>query len=301
MEAPDDPQPDSPGPDRGSTGPERGSAEFDRGSTGQEPDSTGFEVSRRTVLKSSASLGVASSIAGCGDSGSDTSTTEPPPVEPMSDLIADGLEIVGAHFVDNQGTWIDLGGSVPSDQATASVNDAVSKSALRVRVRNTTSKTITVVQLTLEVFDEDLNFLGTQSAMISSLLANEVFEGHIPYLYRDKGAAYVLRADRSYRPEGAAQINRVRLEYHCINNEQVEGTVRHTGGLAVDRCRVLVRFYDADGRVLGTGTDTITGLGGNERAEYEVDANTVLERKVTAIDDYTVSIGDYDGQSLAVR
>lgn len=266
-----------------------------------EPDSTGFECTRRTVLKTGAALGTAASAAGCNETDDlgdpDATPTEPPPLDPMSNFTDDGLEIVDSALVEDDEVWIDLGGN---STATPSADAAFSQTSLQVRVRNTLDEVANVVTVTAEIFDEDLDFLGTQSAMISSLLSQEVFEGYIPYYYPN-AAAYVLRAERSSRPYGQADINRLNLEYHCMGNEQVSGTVRNATGVAVERCRVLVRFYDGDGDVLGTGTDTITGLEGNGTAEYEVDVNAVVERNATSIEDYTVTVGDYAGNTFAVR
>lgn len=273
-----------------------------------EPDSSGFAFTRRTVLRSSAALGMASSMAGCNLSDDDTTSTEPPPVDPMSGLIDDGLEILDTGFVDGDDVWLDLWDDDTTELPTPSVDDALSKTYFRVRVRNTLEESIGVVTLTLEVFDEDLDFLGIQSATITSLLSKEVFEGHVPYIHgdpsiyeEDVAAAYVLRADRSTRSVGQATIDGLEIEDHCLTNEQVRGTLSNTGDEPVGRCRVLARFYDEAGRVLGTGSDTVTDIDGNATAEYEVDADAVVEHDATRIDDYSVSVGDYAGETLAVR
>lgn len=154
--------------------------------------------------------------------------------------------------------------------------------------------------VTVEVFDGDLEFLGTQSAMVSSLFAGEVFEGYVPYLYRDAGA-YAIRAERSGRPPNTDELDAVSLSDDCLVDDQVRGTVTNDGSTDVTRIGVMAWFYDDRGRVLGTGSDTITGLGAGGRADFEVDSNAVVEDNATSVDSYSVTVGNYGGEQLAVR
>lgn len=253
----------------------------------RSPDASGFEFSRRTVLKAGGALALSSAFAGCNETDDPTPTE---PLDPQTDFVDDDLEIVSSSFVRSQGTWTDPSATLP---------DSVSRNALRVLVRNTTQTPIQMVSVSVECYDDDLEFLGIQSASISSLLSQEVFEGYLPYVYEET-AAYVLRAEGSTRAGGDEALSAVTVTDDCIANQRVEGRIDNSFA-AVDRLRVLVRFYDADGHVLGTGSDTITGLGASSFAEFSVDMNAAIEDGVETVDSYSVSVGDFDGETLAVR
>lgn len=264
-----------------------------------EPDSRGFEYSRRTVLKTGAAIGLASAGAGCeikinDGGGARTEASK----EEVSDLVDDGLRIVDSGLVESDPLFSDLHGS--GGPTKLDPGDTVHRNYLRVAVENTLDDPISVVMVTAEVFDGDLKFLGTQSAMISSLFSGEVFEGYIPYLYQDAGA-YVIRAERSSRPPNTAELADVQLSDDCLDDEQVRGTVTNNGSSTVNRLGVMARFYDGEGNVLGTGSDTITGLAANGQADFEVDVTAIIEQDVTTVESYSVTVGNYGGEQLAVR
>lgn len=291
---------------------------MERPPRGVEADSTGFAYTRRTILKTGGALGVASLLAGCGDQLDGPAPTDEPPTDvttpadsgtqqvESSDLVADGLEVVSSGITKNNG----LPGSDVVGQ------NAASRSYVRVLVRNTLDYPISAVRLFVETFDEEGRYLDVQSATISSLFPQEVFEGYVPYpfgvqdvfedIVRDSDSyplagAYVIYADRSRRADGGVTVADVELVDHCLDDEGVRGTVRNAGDSSIRRFRVDVRFYDSDGEAIGTGVDTVAELPGGTRTQFEIDLDATFEEAATDVTDYSITVGDYLGDVQTVR
>lgn len=65
------------------------------------------------------------------------------------------------------------------------------------------------------------------------------------------------------------------------------------GVLAADRA--------VDGRAIGTGTDTVTGLDPGSRTRFEVGTTATYETDAATIEDCAFDVGDCGGSTLAVR
>lgn len=250
-----------------------------------DEESVGFAYTRRQVLETAGSLGVAASLAGCNES--DSSTDSPTPTfeptetvaEPIDDIVDDDLSIIDHELVAGEGGY---------------------NTYLRVAVENVSSDPLTTVGITGEFFDADVEFLEVQTAIITSLRPGEVFEGYVSY-WSDDVAAYVIRAGHSSRDGGQQQLQDVSVTDHCLDGDRVRGTIRNDNPGVVSRLSVDVTFYDEDGRALGTDTDTVVDVPANSQVPFAVESDTVYEHGTTAIDDYDVSVGDYGGGVLAVR
>jgi hypothetical protein len=254
---------------------------MDRSNRGPDPRSTGFSFSRRTILKSGVALGATASLAGCPETDGEETTETAEPNTSIDEFVADGLRIVETDIVSNEdglGTF------------------------LRVVVENQLEHTISVVGLTAQFFDtgtDSVEFSDIHQASISGLAPGEAFEGYIK-TFTAEPAAYVVHADRTRRRGDAASIDDVSVT-HCREHRSVTGSVTNDGTEAVSRLRARATFYDEEGVVVGTGADTITRLGPGESAPFSVDFDRVVENDSVSVDEYTVSVGDYNDALLAVR
>lgn len=280
-----------------------------------EAKSSGFEYTRRTILKTGGVTGLASLIAGCGnDPGQSTNQTtqSPNPTTPTgsgtqqiesSDLVADGLEIISSQITKAEGLpGSDIAGPDlnTGQQSPYQYEQAHQRNYVQVLVKNTLDYPISAIRLFVETFDEQGRYLDVQSATISSLFPQEVFEGYVSYPLHN-AAAYVIYADRSRRVDGGVTVGDVTLLDHCLDDEAVRGTVRNDGSSTVQRFRVAVRFYDSDGDAIGTGTDTVTQLSGGAQTKFEIDLDVTFDEDATSVTDYSITVGDYVGDVVAVR
>lgn len=273
-------------------------------------DATGFALSRRSFLVGGASIGVATSLSGCN--GQDDSDSGPGPgsdldSEQANDLVAEGLALIDVSVVTGDSGWIDL-----RDDADGSPpeGDYALPTHVRVLLENESDEPISVVNLSVEAFDEDTEFLGVETARITSMRPGEVFEGHVPLLAQEP-TAYVVRADRSKRPDPVTALETadeplpyddVEVVDDCREGNTVRGTLRNTGSEPIDRLRVDVRFYDDEGRVLTTAVDTIVGLEpGAPGKQFQVDLGDTIEPEEATVDVYRISVGNYGGETLAVH
>lgn len=257
-------------------------------SESSDPYATGFVISRRELIHASGTAGLAA-LAGCGgDRGgtptasstpSDTPSATATESEPVGESTVGGLEIVSTDLVASQG----LG------------------KYLRVVLRNTfESETMSLVGLTAEFFDPDLQFLEIQSGTVFYLGPGEAFEGYVPY-FHDEAAAFAVRADRTRRRETSESLSGLTISGDCIDDEQVRGQVENNGAADVGRLGVRVTFYDAESRRIGAGKDTVTNLGAGQASPFAVDFAAALGDPSARVTDYAVSVGDYGNSLLAVR
>lgn len=260
-----------------------------------DPYATGFEYSRRDVLKTGTAVGAAAASAGCGGflggSGTQeetptgetgttagTGTGTPGPAESMT-LVDDDLSVVEGGFApDSEGLGNFFG----------------------VRVRNDLGdETMSLVETTVQFFDEDLQFVEHRTATIGYLGPGEVFEGYLTHR-SDEAAAYAIHATRSDRQGGREELTGLSVSDHSLEDERVRGTIENNGGRAVGRLAVQVAFFSRDGTRLDVGSDTITDLGRGEATGFEVELGEVLGESVD-VADYSVSVGDYSSEVLSVR
>lgn len=173
---------------------------------GRVLDASGFEFTRRRFLRSTAAVGASAAVAGCTDDGSDA---DQGPLDPIEDLVDDGLRVVESELVQDSGGWMDFR---EGDQTGSLEDDYGQHAYVRVVVRNEGQDPVGAVGVTTELFDDDLEFRGTRGATIPSLRPQEEFEGYMPYvdgaLPQDgkQAAGYLVRVDASGRPGPDAVI-----------------------------------------------------------------------------------------------
>lgn len=239
--------------------------------------STGFEYSRRVVLKTGAALCAGAAVAGC-QSDSDESSPTSADTQSGETLVADGLNVRESELVSSE--------------------DGLGN-FLRVVVENELDETVSFVGLTAQFFDDDVEFLEVQTATIYALAPGEAFEGHVRHFVEDPGA-YVIHADRSKRDGTPVSLDDVDAT-HCLDHRQVRGTVSNGQSEAVPRLRVRATFYNEEGDILGSGTDTITELDAGEETSFAVDFDRDVNNDSVNVDDYEVTVGDYSDTLLSVR
>lgn len=275
--------------------------------SGHTVDTQGFEFSRRSVLVGGATVAATGSLAGC--SSSDDPDSDPAPTEETSDLVAEGLSVLDVDVVSDDGGWMDLRDDEEGDPDGDLAADYATRSHVRVLIENEREEAISAVNLAVEAFDDDMQFLGVTEATIASLRSGEVFEGYVPHLYGDAAAAYVVRADASRRPDPVTALedldeplpsDDVSVADHCREGNTVRGTLEHAGSSEIERLRVDVRFYD-DGDLVGSASDTVSGLEPGEDAEFRADFGESVEPAETTVADYGIFVSDDGGQSLALR
>jgi hypothetical protein len=273
-----------------------------RSGQGDEPDSTGFAFTRRRLLKTGA-VGVAAATAGCGEqdvvdlnpsSTPDSTPTQAEPEDervPETGLVDDGLTVVSSSLVED-----------PRRTELQSQLDRQIETEryIRVLVRNDLDQPIGVVTISVDLFDDSRRFLEVQLATISSLRSGELFEGYVPFFNRD-AALYVIRARRSQRRGDTQDLPAVSLTDHCLDDEQVHGTVRNEGASAVGRLRVQVRFRGGNGNSLGTASTLVSDLGSGESRDFTVDSDALLDERTADVTDYSIEVGKYGGGPLAIR
>lgn len=255
---------------------------MDASNPGPDSRSTGFTFSRRVILKSGASLGVASSFAGCAlNEDEEDSTETPEPNTSLDEFVADGLHIRESELVSN--------------------TDGLGL-FLRVVVENELDQPISLIGLTAQFFEDgtdDVEFYDIHHANISGLAPDETFEGYIKCFVADP-AAYVIHADRTRRRGDPEAVDDVSVT-HCLEHRSVTGSVTNDGTDEVHRLRARATFYNENGDLIGTGADTITQLEPGGSTSFEVDFDRIVENESVSVDDYSVSIGDYNDALLAVR
>lgn len=264
---------------------------------------SGFDWTRRSVLAAGAAVGLPATLAGC-------TSDDDLLVEPVEQLVDDDVELLETELVGDDGGWMDFR---DGEDGSSLADDYGRTTHVRVRLASDVDETLSYVAVAVELFDEDLEFLGVQTARISSLGPDEVFEGYVPTLF--DAAAYVVRIDASDRPDPQAAldasddpvpptyaVDEVTAVDDCLDGAQVRGTVVNGNPNTIDRLRVEVTFLDGDGTVLGRGTDTIFELEGQPgTAEFSVDPPAAIERTGTVVEDYEVSVGAYGGEAAAIR
>lgn len=273
-----------------------------RSGGGDEPDSTGFAFTRRRLLKTGA-VGVAAATAGCGEQDivdldpSSTPDSTPTQAEPENEqvpetgLVDDGLTVVSSSLVEDP-RRMELQSRLDRGIET--------ERYVRVLVRNDLDQPIGVVTLSVDLFDDSRRFLEVQLATISSLRPRELFEGYVPFFNRD-ASLYVIRARRSQRREVSRDPSAVSLTDHCLDDEQVHGTVTNEGDTVVGRLHVAVRFRGGNGNSLGTASTLVSDLESGESRAFTVDSDVLLDERTAAVTDYSIEVGTYGAGPLAVR
>lgn len=246
-----------------------------------DDESTGFAFTRRRMLQAAGAVSAAT--AGCNTSSDSTdSPTDSPTAtraESVGTITEPGLKRVRTELV---------AGREGADKY------------LRVTVQNTRDEPMSFVSLSAEFFDPDLQFLEVQLASITHLRPGEMFDGYIPY-WSDNVAAYSVRTDWSSRDGRQQELPDVSVADTCIAGSEVSGTVSNDTGTTLSRVRVEVTFQNENGETLEQQTDTLTGLEAGESAAFAVESDVVYEHSTTSIADYTVTVGEYGGDLLAVR
>jgi len=264
---------------------------MDESSGGDDRGSRGFAYTRRELLAASAAFGTASAVAGCGGEGIDIGSDDPTPtqVDPGSKqvdedgLVDDGLTVLESALVEDP-RRVEIQSDLDRQVKTTRF--------VRVRVRNDTDERISVVSLSVDLFDDQGGFLEVQMATIHQLRPAEVFEGFVPFAHPD-ASLYLIRARRSRRASPLQSLPNVSVSDHCLDDEAVRGTVTHSGTDTAEQLNVEVTFYDAAGDALGVSSDTVVDLGGGESAAFEADLEPVIEQQSTPVTDYSVAVGSY--------
>lgn len=256
----------------------------------------GFAYSRREVLKTGGAVGTATALAGCSllsDDGDDTTATPEQGTQSVSgaELIDDGLAVLSSSFIDDP-RRVDLQNDLGREIQTARY--------VRVRVRNELDDPIGTVTLSVDLFDEQDQFLEVQMATISKLRANEVFEGYIPF--RNPAAAlYLIRARRSRRGRGSRPMTSLTATDHCLVDDEVRGTITNDGADPVEGFDIRVRYYDNDGNVIGTTLNTVSELAAGESRDFDVALDDDLDGTTETVADYTVEVADAGMERSAIR
>ena len=243
-------------------------------------------------------VGTGAALAGCswlngddGDDGNGTTSGGGSAYVGEGELVDDGLAVLGSSFVDDS-RRVDVQRKLDDDIQTARY--------VRVRIRNELDDDMGTVTLSMDLFDGNDRFLEVQTATVSELRANEVFEGYIPFR-NPTASLYLIRARRSRREIGDSPMDSVSASDHCLVDDEVRGTVTNDGDDPVDRLDVRVRYLDADGNVAGTAFNTLSGLAIGESRDFDVALGDSLDGTGDAVADYTVDVGDYSLGSTAVR
>lgn len=274
---------------------------MDRSTEDGDPYATGFEYSRREILKTGAAVGLAGVSAGCGTStetgpGGDTPTRDdtasPTPTQATTvSPTPEASEEVGA-LVDDDLTILDSGFSSKQDRL---------QNFFTVRVRNDLQdQTMSSVGISVEFFDADLEYLEFQNATIAYLGPQEVFEGYLTY-YSEEAAAYAVRAERTLRQSALEDLDGLSVVDHCIDDEEVRGTVENVGTQRVRRLVVRVAFYDGDGDRVATNSQNITDRQAGGQTDFSVEFDDVIGDPDVGVEDYSISVGDIGNELLAVR
>jgi len=68
----------------------------------------------------------------------------------------------------------------------------------------------------------------------------------------------------------AVEIVNSSMTYDESGYAEVTGRVRNTGNSEIPFCRIIAKFYDADGTVVDTGTDYLYNIGAGEQAQFTI-------------------------------
>lgn len=183
---------------------------------------------------------------------------------------------------------------ISGHELTVSEGQYSTEAYVEATVENTGDASSGNIQLTVDWYDTDENYLDNSSSVLVSLGAGETWEARIPYIGSNAADvdSYEINgefAERSGDEPDHLTPNDVEME---VSEDEaiVTGTIENTSDATEGYVAAVAKFYDGDGVVLGDNYTNVTDLPAGESWSFEITWFSLA--RASRVDDFELSVAN---------